>query len=360
MNKLIATRFFLVSLVFSILYSSCKDDKVGELAIIWENNKPVKLAIPKQLAGSYDKNQLQVFLANMSGPAILGEYTITNDTILFQPAIPFTRGLIYKVVVNSKPLGTIAIPPPTKQDRASVFTIYPTSDIVPENLLKIYIEFSKPMKEGESLKHLLLMKNEKEILSDVFLDLQPELWNETRTILTVWFDPGRIKRDLQPNITKGPPLTKGNKYTLIIKKDWPNENGAGLFADYTKDFVTGERDTIMPDPSLWKLKIPKAGTQESLFIDFNEPMDFLVITNALHISDKDGYEIPCTNYLLDDDTGIGIHSVSPWKKGDYYLTVESRVEDLAGNNLDHPFDNDITVKQNNNAGKGYKKLIRIE
>ena len=77
--------------------------------------------------------------------------------------------------------------------------IYPTQDTVPENLLKIYLQFSKPMREGQALRHIELLKNNRDTLPGVFLDLQPELWNVDRTTLTVWLDPGRIKRDLQPN-----------------------------------------------------------------------------------------------------------------------------------------------------------------
>ena len=39
-----------------------------------------------------------------------------------------------------------------------------------------------------------------------FLDLQPELWNAEGTVLTLWLDPGRIKRDLIPNKELGIPL----------------------------------------------------------------------------------------------------------------------------------------------------------
>ena len=59
--------------------------------------------------------------------------------------------------------------------------------------------FSQPMQEGVSAEHICLVKGEKDTLKNVFLDLQPELWNHDRTMLTLWLDPGRIKRDLQPN-----------------------------------------------------------------------------------------------------------------------------------------------------------------
>ena len=146
----------------------------------------------------------------------------TSDFATFKPLIPFTRGLRYRVTVNNKTIGIIEIPPAPASDEAKVIAVYPTLDTIPENLLKIYIEFSKPMREGEALQHLVLIKNGKDTLQSTFLDLDPELWNNDRTVLTLWLDPGRIKRGLQPNLAMGPPLTRGNKYTLIVKQEWKN------------------------------------------------------------------------------------------------------------------------------------------
>ena len=65
------------------------------------------------------------------------------------------------------------------------------------------------MQEGQALENITVIKNGKDTIPSIFLDLQPELWNKERTILTLWLDPGRIKRDLQPNKKLGLPLELG-------------------------------------------------------------------------------------------------------------------------------------------------------
>ena len=39
-------------------------------------------------------------------------------------------------------------------------------------------------------------------MKSIFLELENELWNPEHTQLTLWLDPGRIKRDLIPNQRK--------------------------------------------------------------------------------------------------------------------------------------------------------------
>ena len=352
-----------MGLVFSFLLASCgrrSFNNKDELSLDGEGGRPFKLLIPKTLAGDATKGELQVFLSTSPNISILGDYKEEADKIIFEPLVPFTPGLTYLVKVKGKTIGQIEIDTDYVTYYPEITAVYPGSDTVPENLLKFYIEFNKGMKEGESLNHIALVKNGKDTLSNVFLDLQPELWNKYSTVLTVWFDPGRIKRDLQPNLAMGPPLSRGNKYTLIIKKDWPDVDGFELKNDFKKEFVVIGRDSLLPDPSSWNITVPKAGKRTLLLIRFNESLDYMVLKNAIHLTDGTGKELPCKIFIDDKQTSIGYQPDSIWRKGDYYLEVESRLEDLAANNLEHPFDNDITQKQNKNPGKGYKQLIRIE
>ena len=129
--------------------------------------------------------------------------------VIFKPMIAFTRGLKYKVYVRNELIDEIADTDLLIQSTApEVVAVYPALDTLPENLLKFYIRFSKPMQEGDELQHIHLIKDGRDTMSSVFLDL--ELWNNERTMLTLWLDPGRIKRELQPNKLLGPPLNKGS------------------------------------------------------------------------------------------------------------------------------------------------------
>jgi hypothetical protein len=353
-----------MSLVVFFILNGCthRYTYTEDVEIIWNGSKAEKLTIIKELAGNPGKAQVEkqvlIYLSSNPSTPILGQYELTTDKIVFTPLIPFTHGKTYNVFVNGKLVEEIEIPTEIVVAVPSVAEVYPTRDTVPENLLKIYIEFSQPMKEGEALQHIALIKNDRDTLPDVFLDLQPELWNKDRTMLTLWFDPGRIKRDLQPNLKLGPPLTKGNKYTLLIKKEWEDQEGTQLMEGFRKNFITTQRDSILPDVLDWDITVPSAGTKHSLIIDFKQPMDYLVVKNAIHILDKNKKEVFGTYDVDHGEDHLAFIPDSAWVKGDYYLQVEGRLEDLAGNNLDRLFDNDNTqklVKENTRM-----KLLKIE
>jgi hypothetical protein len=185
------------------------------------------------------------------------------------------------------------------------------------------------------------------------------LWNNDRTVLTLWLDPGRIKRGLQPNLAMGPPLTRNNKYTLIVKQEWKNQEGVQLQRNFIKDFVTVEYDSLSPEPAGWKIRIPKPGTTSSLNIDFNESLDYMLVKNAIHITDAVGMGLPGAITVFPGETGFSFIPAVPWKETEYNLVVETRMEDLAGNNLEHLFDNDLTQNHKPGTGENYVKVIRV-
>ena len=95
--------------------------------------------------------------------------------------------------------------------------IYPTTDSVPLNLLKMTLEFDHPMDKSRSFDHLSFY-SEGEELGLPFLDLQTELWNLERTRLTLWLDPGRIKQGLIPNERDGNPLKSERIYRFQLDR----------------------------------------------------------------------------------------------------------------------------------------------
>jgi hypothetical protein len=358
MNLFNAARFILMSLVVFVLFNSCHDKNSEQISIVWEDHKAVQLIIPGKYYGEGEPH-FQVFVTPGKGPAILGDVINLDGKTIFEPFIPLTRGFSYRVMLNGKLAGTIQIPAASPAEKTEVLAVHPSYFSVPENLLKIYIEFSKPMKEGESLQHIVMIHN-RDTLPNVFLDLQPELWNNDRTILTLWLDPGRIKRDLQPNLALGPPLTKNKMYTFFIKQDWEAADGSKMQKPFIQKYFTVGRDSISPDPSQWKIRLPQAGFTETLEIRFGEPLDYMVARNAIHILDKNGKEVPGKMFMdYPREDVLEFIPEQRWQKGNYTIWVESKLEDIAGNNLDHPFDNDITQQQKGNFGKGYKRIIEI-
>jgi hypothetical protein len=337
-------------LVFSFFLVRCTETNTNkELSIQWEENKAVGIIIPSTLLADVSRSSIEeslhLHLAGNDSTSIFGKHIITDDSIIFRPLIPFTPGLRYEIHSGNKLLGEIIIPLQVTTTNATVLSVFPGADTLPENLLKIYISFSKPMQEGHALEHIRLLKNGRDTLPSVFLDLQPELWNNERTMLTLWLDPGRIKRDLVPNKTMGPPLQKGQQYRLIIQPAWRSAEGDSTVQTLQKDFTTGSRDDLSPNPETWTINTPESGTAKNLEILFHEALDYVLAKNAIHILAADGKEMKGAIEVTPAGTIFRFIPEAAWKPGVYTISIEARLEDLAGNNLNRPFDNDISHKK---------------
>ncbi|MBC7872383.1 MAG: hypothetical protein H7Y01_00230, partial [Ferruginibacter sp.] len=340
------TRFHLLwSLVFSFLIAGCSESEkeTNTVTIQWKEERAESISIPLELIPGIDKNSaaglLQIHLLNNNTP-VLGQIVFKKDAVIFTPLIAFTRGLTYEVSLSNKLISQFTIPHGDTATSTGVISVYPTSDTLPGNLLKIYIAFSNPMQEGQALKNIVIIENQKDTLPEIFLDLDQELWNKERTMLTLWLDPGRIKRDLQPNQKLGAPLQQNNTYQLFIKQTWPDTRGSLLQSSFRKEFNVGPRDSLSPDPVDWTIQTPLPRTRQSLRIDLQEPLDYLLLKKAIRITGKKGNNINGVFETDDEETVLLFIPSAGWEPGDYTVEIEARLEDLAGNNLNRLFDKD--------------------
>lgn len=353
------------SLVFSFLLVTCSEKKKenNSVTIGWNGNRAKSIIIPLELLSETPRDSIEqllhIQLRNTNEP-ILGEYILTKDAVAFQPLIAFTRGLKYQIRLADKLLSEIEIPTDDTNAAPEVISIYPSGDTLPLNLLKIYIAFSKPMQEGRALENIVVIKNGKDTIPSIFLDLQPELWNKERTMLTLWLDPGRIKRDLQPNKKLGSPLQQDASYQIVIKQDWQGAEGISLSYTYRKEFVVGLRDSFSPDSDTWTIYSPKAGSKQALKIVLHEPLDYMLLKNAIRVVDNTGTVV---NGVIEAEAAETILHFTPsavWSAGDYILEIESRLEDLAGNNPNRLFDKDLTKKTSKAEKDVYKRVFNIQ
>ncbi len=362
MNNYTKTRFRIVwGLVFYFAFTGCAEKKdAASFSFQFEEGKAVALIIPQKYLSAVSKDSvkelLHIRLANSDQP-VLGDYFFEDDKVIFKPIIAFTRGLKYKMYLRNAVVDEIELPPVNAATVPEVAAVYPALDTLPENLLKFYISFSKPMQEGDALNHIHLIKDGHDTLSSVFLDL--ELWNNERTLLTLWLDPGRIKRDLQPNKLLGPPLNKGFRYRLAINKDWQDAEGILLKQEFTKNFFAGPRDSLSPHLETWTIDTPEANTKEQLKISFHESLDHVLAENTISVADTNGNEIKGKLRANDNGTIVYFIPDTEWKQGSYLLQIESRLEDLAGNNLDRLFDTDLSQKQQPSK-KTHKRKFEIK
>ena len=354
-------------LAASILIQSCsgQKEKSTTLDILWEDERATGLIVPStyltKISSDSIPSLLDVYLSGMeSRTAILGDYQQSDDGVIFKPLIPFTPGLTYEISVVGEIIGKIQIPHSDHNNPPELAGIYPSQDTVPENLLKFYIRFSRPMREGQALRYITLLKNGVDTVHGTFLDLQPELWNKDYTMLTLWLDPGRIKRDLQPNQRLGVPLGRAATYTLIVRSGWPDTRGAAIPGQFRKEFFVSVRDSISPDIKSWALKTPKQNTTDPLVILLNESLDGVLLSDALQVTYSDGTLLKGQLQLKKEESVVELTPESPWRKGSYTLEIEGRLEDLAGNNLNRLFDRDITKDAERPLGEVYTLTFEVQ
>lgn len=277
-------------------------------------------------------------------PAMLGQYSIEDSRVRFTPMFPLDRGRPYHVVFMPPGLQpittTVSLPAPDTKPTTAVSLVYPTADIVPENQLRLYIHFSAPMglRGGLDFVHLLDEAGQK--VTDPFLPLDAEFWNEDRTRYTVFFDPGRQKRGIAPIADMGRSLTEGKSYTLVVDAEWRDGNGLPLKETYRRSFKVGPPDSKPLDPKAWRIQTPAAGTQDPLVITFPEPLDHGLLRRALGV-------LGITRRPIEGQVKVGFHErtwcfspADPWKPGTHNVVAFASLEDLAGNRIGRAFEVD--------------------
>jgi len=338
----------LCNLIFFVFHFYACSEKSSEIQIRWTGDRATGLLIPegvvKNPSGNSEQHITVHLIASPGSVSMLGNFRKQNGDIIFEPLVPFTRGLSYEVRADGNPVGEIEIPAADAADAPQLVNIYPTQDTVPENLLKIYLQFSNPMREGVSANHVILLRNDADTIKGAFLDLQPELWNEDRTLLTLWLDPGRIKRDLIPNKTLGTPLQQGSHYTFIVDGSWQDTQGSTLPGPYHKLFFVLHRDSLSPDPRQWNVYTPAAGTSEELDINLGSALDYSLLNTTLRIENERHEFIAGQWGTGDEEKNILFLPEKSWERGKYTLLIQTRLEDLAGNNINRLFEVDVRTE----------------
>ena len=225
--------------------------------------------------------------------------------------------------------------------KTSVAEIYPTGTALPENLLRFYIYFSRPMGQGDILPHIALLDDSGAALPGVFLSNRYDLWSADRTRLTLLFDPGRVKTGLVANTAMGRALVAGEAYRLEISQTARDAQGCPLRADHSFAFTAVPADISTPSPEDWTLTPPNVGTSTPLNVILDGPVDHLSLAYRLRIMGPDGAILPGRIGLAGAETRWTFTPTQPWQDGPHSLVVDPKLEDLAGNRMDAVFDLDL-------------------
>jgi len=284
-------------------------------------------------------------------PAVLGNYAVVDRALQFRPAFPLDPGRRYRAVLNRRVLGlrdgeavvevVVSLPAPNLSPRTIVEQVYPSAGVVPENLLKLYVHFSRPMGRSDGLPFVHLLDAFGTEIQEAFLPLGAEFWNYDGTRYTVFFDPGRVKRGLLPNEQMGRALVAGQRYALVIDREWLDADGLPLKSSYRKDFIAGPADMSALDVAAWQLQPPAAGTRDPLVIDFPESLDRGLLERTLGVTTERDEVVPGEAHVAREERGWRFVPQEPWRPGAFKLVALSILEDLAGNKIGKPFEVDI-------------------
>jgi hypothetical protein len=290
--------------------------------------------------------------ADVGLPPVQGKHAVTDYTLRFEAQFPLQAGVHYRAVFHpdklpgavtgAAPISIVChLPVSTASPTTVVAHVYPSGDLLPENLLKFYIHFSAPMSRGNVYDHIRLREESGRYVDLPFLELGEELWDPSMKRLTLFIDPGRIKRGVQPLEELGPALEQGKSYVLEISRIWKDAAGIPLKADFRKTFKVGPPDRQPPDPALWRIHPPKSETRDPLLIAFPKPMDAALARRMIQVTLEKGQPLLGEVALEDEEKRWLFTPVSPWRRGAFQLLIQTTIEDLAGNNIGKPFEVDL-------------------
>jgi hypothetical protein len=284
---------------------------------------------------------------NEVGP-VAGRFLVTPGAVEFHPRFGLDPGRSYSVRVDPRrlprPRTEAAIevrlrpdgPAPTVS--TSVTAIYPSAAIWPENMLRFYVHFSGPMSRGAGTKYVHLVDDGGHEVADAILAAYADLWNPDATRLTVFFDPGRVKRGVGPNVALGRAITHGRRYAITVDRAWPDAAGRPLSAGFRRDFTAGAAAYDELSTDQWRIATPPAGSRSTLTVRFPAPLDHALLERAIGVRSATGRDVAGRITLEAEDTTWALTPDVAWRAGHYELVVLTLLEDPAGNKIGRAFE----------------------
>lgn len=236
---------------------------------------------------------------------------------------------------------TFSLPAESHTPTTVVQAIYPSGDVLPENLLRLYVQFSGPMSRANGVPHVRLLDEAGVEVVDPFLPIDADLWNSDYTRFTVFLDPGRVKRGILPNEQMGRAILEGRRYTLEVSSAWRDQHGQPLAAPYRRTFTVAPPDEHAVTPSEWRIDPPAVGTRDAVVVTFPDRLDHGLLQRAIGIARRGQREaVPGQVTIGAGETRWRFVPDVPWVTGDYDLVIYSILEDPSGNRVGRLFEVD--------------------
>jgi hypothetical protein len=280
--------------------------------------------------------------------AIAGTPRVTLEAVELVPQFSLDQGREYLVRVDPSRLpvprsggvteARVTLARTTSQPAARVAAIYPSSSSWPENTLRFYLHFSSPMSGTSAIGHVRLVDDSGAEIRDTLLEVDVDLWNKEYTRRTVFFDPGRVKRGIRPNVELGRALIAGRQYAIVVSTSWRDAQGQPLAQEFRHAFTAAPPVEAPLDPAAWSITAPSQGTRDPLVVRFPWALDEGMLHRAVGVGDAHGRPLDGTITVGAGETSWTFTPALPWRAASHSLIVLTLLEDPAGNKVGQAFE----------------------
>jgi len=292
----------------------------------------------------------RVTVAGQDSIPMQGRYTVTDTAVEFHPAYVLDRERAYAVRFVPARLPNVRGDSVVYTEfsiqsaggvPSSVVSLLPTTDTVPENVLRMYIEFAQPMSRQPGTDFVHLVDEHGAEIKQAFLPLDADFWNPGHTRYTLFFDPGRVKRGILPNEQLGRALHAGRTYSIVVDSAWRDANGRPLAHSFRRTFLVGPAVTAPIAMSRWIITAPAPRSRDPLVVLFPRPLDNGLLHRALGVENTDGKPLLGDISIQQHETEWRFTPRDSWRAGEYKLVALSILEDIAGNQIGKAFEVDM-------------------
>jgi hypothetical protein len=284
-------------------------------------------------------------------PDISGDHEILGDGLRFIPHFPFESGVPFRAILDLGALGQPGLAEiqtlefscrrETTAAETEVKQVFPSNDVLPENLLRLYVLFSNPMQRGRAADNIAILGPDGSSAPDVLYRAPVELWDSNMTCLTILLDPGRLKRGVGPNRMLGPPLRAGQRYTLAVGPGIIDMHGRPLCEGFAKSFSVSEAVREPVAIAKWTIRPPEMGGRQPLELVFPSQLDWAQLWRGITVASETGQLIGGRIDIDLGETRWRFTPDAPWQEGAHSVRVSPGLEDICGNTPYGPFDGPI-------------------
>jgi hypothetical protein len=209
-----------------------------------------------------------------------------------------------------------------------VVSLSPAASSIPANTLRLYVTFDRRARGTVTTRDVRLVDAEGRVVDGAFMDFGQDLWSPDGRRLTILFDPGRVKRDVEGDGESADPLEVGHSFTVEV---------------FGKRFHYRVTPAIRSaiTPQTWRLALPKAGSGEALTVTFDRNMDGALLRDELAVVDAQGRSQSGQAATSANGRTWSWRPKSSWHLGAYRLVVGSSLEDISGNRIGEALDHDV-------------------